>query len=83
MSRGIAESDWKILRELDPIARPILPSHRCDREFAEAFDDMRRSAAVMRICHLRKLGLLRDEEFARFSEETRATVQRLLEFADR
>ncbi len=111
MSRGIAESDWKILRELHPIAldrfcRRILAeiesvvadssrSHhqrylaiyqlveRRDREIADAFNDMRRSRAVMRICHLRNLALLSDEEFARFSEETRGAVQGLLGFAER
>jgi hypothetical protein len=111
MSRDFAEADWKILRELHPIAldrfcRRILEeiesvvadsgrSHhqryvaiyqlveRRDREIADAFNDMRRSRAMMRICHLRSLGLLSDEEFARFSEETRDAVQRLLGFAER
>ncbi len=111
MSRGIAESDWKILRELHPIAldrfcHRILEeiesvvgdssrSHhqrylaiyqlveRRDREIADAFNDMRRSRAVMRICHLRKLGLLSDEEFARFSDETSGAVQGFLGFAER
>jgi hypothetical protein len=111
MSRDIAESDWKILRELHPIAldrfcRRILEeiesvvadsgrSHhqryvaiyqhveRRDREIADAFNDMRRSRAVMRICHLRNLGLLSDEEFARFGDETRAAVQGFLGFAER
>ena len=111
MSRGIAESDWKILRELHPIAldrfcHRILKeiesaiadssrSHhqryraiyglvgRRDREIADAFNDLRRSTAVMRICYLRKLGLLCDEEFARFSEETRGAVQAFLGFAER
>jgi len=36
----------------------------------------------MRICHLRNLALLSDEEFARFSEETRGAVQGLLGFAE-
>lgn len=106
MSRGIAERDWKLLRELQPVAldrfcRRVLDeiasvaadasrSHhqrylaiyklidRRDDELADAFNDMRRSVAVRRICSLRELGLLTDEEFARFSEETRGTVRAIL-----
>lgn len=111
MSRDIAESDWKILRVLHPIAldrfcRRVLKeiervvsdssrSHhqrylaiyqlveRRDREISDAFNDLRRSRAVLRICHLRTLGLLSDEEFARFGEETRGAVQGFLGSADR
>jgi len=111
MSRDIAESDWKVLRKLHPVAldrfcRRIIDeiesvvadssrSHhqrylaiyqlveRRDGEIADAFNDMRRSRAMMRICHLRNLGLLSDEEFARFSEKTRGAVQGFLGFAER
>jgi hypothetical protein len=111
MSRDIAESDWKILREYHPIAldrfcRRILEEiesvvadssrsrhqrylaiyqliERRDREIADAFNDMRRSRAVMLICHLHNFGLLSDEEFARFSDETRGAVQGFLGFAER
>jgi hypothetical protein len=110
MSRDIAESDWKVLRKLHPIAldrfcRRIVeeiesvaadstPSHhqrylaiyglveRRDREIAGAFNDMRRSRAVIRICHLRTLGLLSDEEFARFSDQIRGFMQGILGFAE-
>jgi hypothetical protein len=51
---------------------------RRDGEIAEAFDDMRRSMAEIRILSLRKHGLLTDEEFARFSKETRDAVQSIL-----
>ena len=40
---------------------------------------MRRSVALQRIMHLQRLWLLRLEEFARFSKETRNTLQLLLE----
>jgi hypothetical protein len=103
MSHGIAERDWKILRELHPVAlnrfctrileeienvaadasrsphqryRAIYELiDRRDDDIADAFDDMRRSMAIMRIAYMRRLGVLTDEEFARFSEETRDTLQ--------
>src|SRR5712692_11406765 len=111
MSRDFAESDWKILRELHPIAldrfcQCILKeigsvaadssqSHhqryraiyrlvdRRDREIANAFNGLRRSRAMICIRQLRNLGLLSDEELARFSEETRGRVQDSLGFAER
>jgi hypothetical protein len=106
MSRGIAESDWRILRELKPIALdrfcrrvldevgrmaldPARTNHERylaiyrfiadrDEELADAFNDMRRSRAILMICQLQRHGLLTDEEFARFGDETRAAVQDLL-----
>ncbi len=57
--------------------------HRRDKEVADAFNDMRRSMAIVRILHLRKLDLMTEEEFARFTEETRATVNRFINLADR
>lgn len=51
---------------------------RRDGEVAQAFNDMRLSRAVARICAIESLGLLTDEEFSRFSGETRRTVHSLL-----
>ena len=48
---------------------------RRDKELAEAFDDLRRSTAWRQLAVIRSRGLLTDEEFARFSPETRAAVQ--------
>jgi hypothetical protein len=48
---------------------------RRDEELAEAFDDFRRSTAWRQLAVLRGHGLLTEEEFARFSDETRAVVQ--------
>jgi hypothetical protein len=48
---------------------------RRDQEIAKAFNDIRRSTAFMLICSLRRLGLLTDEEFARFSDEMRSAVE--------
>jgi hypothetical protein len=85
----------RILKKIESVVADSSRSHhqryvaiyqlveRRDREMADAFNDMRRSRAVMRICHLRSLGLLSGEEFVRFSDETRGAVQRFLGFAER
>lgn len=52
--------------------------HDRDRELAQAFDNPRRSTALIQICALRSRELLTDEEFARFSEDTRGAVGRVL-----
>jgi hypothetical protein len=49
-----------------------------DKEPADLFDDPRRSTARIQLLGLRAKGLLTDEEFARFSERTRAMVLYLL-----
>jgi hypothetical protein len=46
-----------------------------NKELAEAFDDFRRSTAWRQLALLRFRGLVTDEEFARFSPETRDAVQ--------
>jgi hypothetical protein len=51
---------------------------RRDEDIAVAFDDMRRSMAILRLTAIRRLGLLTDEEFHRFSLGTRETVDFLL-----
>src|SRR5262249_27432244 len=43
-------------------------------ELAAAFDDLRRSTALLRLARMRALGLLTEEEFAGFSAETRQAV---------
>jgi len=52
--------------------------HKRDKEIASAFDDFRRSTAIFQIAIVRKLGVITDEEFGRFSEPTRALL--LIEF---
>jgi len=47
---------------------------RRDNEFGDAFDDMRRSTAMMQLAHIRHHQLLAEEEFMRFSQETRDAV---------
>ncbi len=48
---------------------------RRDEELAEAFDDFLLSTAWRQLAVLRAHGLLTEEEFARFSPETRTAVQ--------
>ena len=42
-----------------------------DRKLGEAFNDFRRSTAVIQIRIIRLLGVIKDEELARFSDSTR------------
>jgi hypothetical protein len=49
---------------------------RRDKELAEAFDDLRRSTALLQLAIMRSRGLVSDDELARFSPEARAAVQR-------
>jgi hypothetical protein len=50
-----------------------------DEELAAAFNDPRRSTALVQLARMQAAGLLTEEEFARFSDEARAAVQLLLE----
>jgi hypothetical protein len=45
-----------------------------DRELAFAFDDHRRATATVKLARICSLGLLSEEEFGSFSEETREIV---------
>ena len=106
MSREIKESDWKLLRQLAPVAlerfcQRILGeldrigadstrSHhqrylaifavlqRRDQEIAQAFSNMRRSTALPQLATIYAQGLLTEEEFVRFSPETRSVIEVLL-----
>jgi len=98
----IPERDWKLLRELKPVAlerlcerilrraaefvtAPGATNHQRylkmweliqeqNQEVAIAFDDHRRSTALLKILQIHRRGLFTEEEFARFSEETRKRV---------
>lgn len=52
---------------------------RRDEDVAIAFDDMRRSMAIVKLSAIRRMGLLTDQEFQRFSAKTRETVEFLLD----
>ncbi|HEV2695818.1 MAG TPA: peptide ABC transporter substrate-binding protein [Verrucomicrobiae bacterium] len=45
-----------------------------NQEIAFAFDNHRRSTALMKILQLRKIGLFTAEEFSKFSEKTREII---------
>jgi hypothetical protein len=50
-----------------------------DKDLAFAFNDKRRSTAMLQLARIRFHDLLTAEEFSRFSEETRSAVEALLE----
>src|SRR5262249_49303045 len=49
--------------------------HKRDREIARAFNDFRRSTAIMQIGVINSMGLLTDEELQRFSPETQQVIR--------
>ena len=49
-----------------------------DKDIEFAFNDMRRSTAVLQLARIQHHDLLTAEEFSRFSEETRSAVEALL-----
>jgi hypothetical protein len=51
---------------------------RRDRELANTFDDLRRSTALRQLACMQSHQLLSEEEFGRFSSQTRSAVQILL-----
>jgi hypothetical protein len=46
-----------------------------DKQMANAFDDFRRSTAVMQLGIMRRMKLLTDEELGLFSEQTRTRIE--------
>ncbi len=50
---------------------------REDKELSALFDDLKRSTAFFKIAEWRRSGLLTDDEFDRFSDETRQVVNLL------
>jgi hypothetical protein len=50
---------------------------RRDKDIANAFNDHRRSTALVKIAQIHRRGLFKEEEFAGFSEETRKLVLEL------
>lgn len=49
--------------------------HERDEQMANAFDDFRRSTAVMQLAIMRRMKLLSDEDLNMFSEQTRTRVE--------
>jgi hypothetical protein len=109
--REIPEADWKVFRQLRPLAlerfcQRVLDElgqigggsgqssherflavyeriHERNEELAAAFDNPRRSTAIIQLAHIRAGGLLTDEEFSRFSAETRERVELLTQIWSR
>ncbi|MFN7931620.1 MAG: peptide ABC transporter substrate-binding protein, partial [Blastocatellia bacterium] len=52
--------------------------HQRDKEMAEVFDNPRRSTAYYQLAFMKKLGMLTDSEWEKFSQETLAAVEILL-----
>src|SRR5258705_10649017 len=50
-----------------------------NENMADAFDDIRRSRAIILLTNLKESNLLTDEEFLLFSPETQEAVERLIE----
>lgn len=67
-SKGAHERYLEVFRLID----------RRDEELALAFNDLRRSNAIIKLVAMRVRGFITDEEFQRFSEETRDVVERIL-----
>ena len=107
MAHQFPESDWKLFRQLQPLAldrfcQRVLAevgrlvaatgkgSHeryravfkllqKRDEELAYSFDNPRRSTAMIQLLRIRAERLLTEDEFDRFSAETRAVVQGILD----
>jgi len=52
-----------------------------DEEFGRAFDDLRRSTLLPSLLHMRRLGLVTDEELSRFSPDVRHMVEQVIDGA--
>jgi hypothetical protein len=48
--------------------------HQKDKELGDAFNDFRRSTAVMQIHIINRLGVIEKQELSRFSESTRRFI---------
>lgn len=51
---------------------------RRDKEIAQTFNDLRRSTALIHLSSMKARGLLTEDEFLRFSQETQNLVDLLL-----
>lgn len=100
------ESDWKVMKRLQPVAlerfcdrtlsevtrlasEPGKSSYERyntvfqtlrerDEELGKAFDDLRRNTLLPCLLNMRRLGLVTDEEFSRFSGDIRRTIEEVL-----
>src|SRR4051812_25780951 len=105
MHHDIRESDWKILRDIKPLAldrlcQQILDEitavardpdqgshakygkiygliHDRDEDIADAFNDLSRSKALFKLAIMNRLGLIKIDELAQFSQETREFLAKM------
>ncbi len=52
--------------------------HRRDKEMAQIFNGLRRSTALIQLASMKARGLLTEDEFMRFSQETQSAVDLML-----
>lgn len=50
-----------------------------DKEIAITYNDLKRSNAIEKICHMRRHLAMTDDEFSKLSEETKEIVNRVLD----
>lgn len=51
-----------------------------DEEIAIIYNDLRRSNAIKKICHMRQNLAMTDEEFSKFSDETKNIVNSIIDY---
>jgi hypothetical protein len=56
--------------------------YKRDKQIGNAFNDFRRSTAIVQIAIIRKLGVITDPELGRFSEQTRAFLEHFRAFGN-
>ena len=54
---------------------------RRDQEIADTFNDLRRSTAYYKLAAMKSRGLLTEDEFTRFSDETREAIALILGYS--
>ena len=79
VSRLAAETDQSSHRRYLAVFELL---QRQDERLGDTFNNPRRSTALLQLMHMRSQDLLTEDEFARFSDETRARVQWFLDPAD-
>ena len=56
--------------------------HQRNQEVAQTFDNLRRSTALVQLASMKGRGLVTEDEFLRFSQETQDAVNRMLGVSD-
>jgi len=51
-----------------------------DEEIADTYNDLKRSNAIEKICHMRRNLAMTDEEFSKFSDETQSIVNSIIDY---